>query len=1139
MTTSNGASADPFLRIVASDDFQREVAQVRAKAVLTEILDEVPAYNWTYSPTRLVRNSVGASLALEAAPASAQRNAWAVPALRLARLWESLAKIREGVTTETAILNAAVSYEFAGYQANAACLARAVPVEHDDDDRPRFEQLVALFLRRWLVRLRLEAEIAAQEPNIDSDSDEVFGAVALALAAGGLSEAAKFLIGGDVGAYARAVDRLEDARKAYADLAAPVESNLAGMLGSLLPLLRTRSTWEVIGSLVDDARWRRYLTLLGRGTGRTVPESGSVSEIWPSQMSAIEHGLLTDRRNKIIRMPTSAGKTRVAEMAMAHTLITEPGSKCVYIAPYRALVGEIEEAFSHLFSDLGYRLSSIVGTYESDDFEQLLVADADVLVVTPEKLDLLQRFRPEFLTSVRLLVLDEAQLMDDLSRGVKFEILLTRLKRLLPSARFLVLSAVIPQETLEDFAAWLDTGSDGIIADTWRPSLQRVAKFKWEGKAGVLRYAAEREVPMLSEFVPGVVRERTYRFINEDTGRWNTRRFPAQDHKGQTAAELASKFSELGPVLVFCSQTNFANSVAKALEARLDLLEKVDETIPSSFRTPRTQSVRVAREWLGEDHFVTRLLKRGIAIHHGRLPDALRKSVEDDFRNRKYRVLVATNTLAQGVNLPVRTVIIHSVWRTYANQIRERLLARDYWNIAGRAGRAREETEGTVIHIVASRNDERDYNEFLERRDALEPVESALFQILQALVAERVSEDYIATELDSEILALLAEEGLDPGSPETFDDFLADSLVAVQADRRDVPLEPLRRAFSRARTMVQTNVPSPELLRTYSTTGLSSRSCEIFRTHASDDAGALAELLTDESARVSDLAGTLMAPVLAVEEMQSDQAFAGSYEELLQSWMSGIAMSEIREEFSDDVPSVEDLASFIEDTFGYRLPWGLSGYMRIAQEVLEIDPDEVTAIARFLPSMMKFGVPTPEAAWAMAAGVPLRSAAVALSTAFLEQVNDPSQRAFVGWLGGIDASELQGTYGIRGAALADVTRAVARLTFNHLLGESADIDDHLPLIVRVRGVKFDTRRAVAARVSEGNRLRLQRDYENVTDRNAVTVLFRGEEIGFLPRDAAQLLAPDLDAGVQLRATAAGVATRAIPRIEVRIARAPT
>jgi hypothetical protein len=186
--------------------------------------------------------------------------------------------------------------------------------------------------------------------------------------------------------------------------------------------------------------------------------------------------------------------------------------------------------------------------------------------------------------------------------------------------------------------------------------------------------------------------------------------------------------------------------------------------------------------------------------------------------------------------------------------------------------------------------------------------------------------------------------------------------------------------------------------------------------------------------------------------------------------------------------------------------------------------------------MMKFGVPTPEAAWAMAAGVPLRSAAIALATAFLEQVENPSQRAFLGWLGGVDARELQRTYGVRGTALADVTRAVARSHLNELLASSADIDEHLPLVTAVRGVRFDNRRAVAARVSEGDRLRLRRDYGNAIDRNAITVLFRGAEVGFLLRDVAQLLAPELDAGVRFRATAETVAERAVPRIALRITR---
>ena len=138
------------------------------------------------------------------------------------------------------------------------------------------------------------------------------------------------------------------------------------------------------------------------------------------------------RSNKIVKMPTSAGKTRIAELAIVYTLITNPGSKCVYIAPYRALVSELEQTFLNLLSDLGYRVSSVAGAFESDEFEELLLHDADVVVTTPEKLDLLFRTQADFFSNVQLFVLDEAHIIHDLQRGAKYELLLTRLKRKLP-----------------------------------------------------------------------------------------------------------------------------------------------------------------------------------------------------------------------------------------------------------------------------------------------------------------------------------------------------------------------------------------------------------------------------------------------------------------------------------------------------------------------------------------------------------------------------------------------------------------------------------------------------------------------------------------------------------------------------------
>ena len=221
----------------------------------------------------------------------------------------------------------------------------------------------------------------------------------------------------------------------------------------------------------------------------------------------------------------------------------------------------------------------------SDDFQDLLFRETDVLITTPEKLDLLQRTQPEFLTNTMLFVLDEAQIIADRDRGPKYELLITRLKRRLPEARFLMLSAVVPNQTLEDFARWFNSSSEkDIVRSTWRPSVQRYAKFEWSGDTGVLRYAPENEIQVLREFVPGVIRQQRFEYVNPETGYRKRPQFPEKTNKAQIAAELALKFAELGPVLVFCPQPNYVEAVAKALQERLRLAALTGETYPLTFR---------------------------------------------------------------------------------------------------------------------------------------------------------------------------------------------------------------------------------------------------------------------------------------------------------------------------------------------------------------------------------------------------------------------------------------------------------------------------------------------------------------------------------------------------------------------------
>ena len=1135
-TDSRLPSHNGFARRLAHDlGFQSEAAQLRARSTLTELLGEAPAYRWTYIAPRVARNAAAALLDLQqiALQDPLEIPSYSSEALSYAYVWESLATLQEASTRKTALLNAAAAYDLAGYEANAVCLARGlVPrIPELSDVSGDIDELASLFLQRLFLLVSIAAKRLVTEPNVDEmQFEDMLRAAGRAVFADGLRSAALAFLGGDQACLNESAVILQGAERIYTEIGAASEANHIRLLRSLLPVMWQRATWTHLGTHHQDhPLWRRYLKLLARGMGKRILVSSSVSELWPSQIVALDAGLLDSQSSKVIRMPTSAGKTRVAELAIVDALVREPGARCVYVAPFRALVSEVEQTFAALLGDLGFRVSSILGTYESDEFERLLTEDADLIVVTPEKLDLLLRLKSDFLSHVRLIVLDEGHLINDLARGAKFELLLTRLKLTLQVPRFLVLSAVVPDQTLTDFANWLNAGDRGIITSTWRPSVQRVAALEWGRTTGVLRYTGGNEDALLREFVPGIIRQRSFAYENPDTQRINRRRFPDENNKGQIAAALAAEFADIGSVLIFTPIPRNAVSVAKALAYRLDLLKRTGEPVPAYYRTPDTRSAQVAAEWLGEDHDVTNLLRTGIAVHHGQLPNAVRAAIETDFRERRYRLIVATSTLAQGVNLPLRTVIIHSCWRSTANS-RVRIAAREYWNIAGRAGRARDETQGTVIHLVVTPQDRRDYRDYLELRDNVEPVESALLQALVAIAENRFTEAALGEALDAEILAMAVEETARPDIGD-FGSILAQSLVAVQASDRKIALDPVVRAFTGRQQYILQHVDA-DMLPIYSATGLSSDSCEHMRSHVMDHVASLSELLTVNSPNYADLTDLLLDGTTGIDEMQPDSEYPGDTRGLFTAWLEGMAIDQLRSTFASPASPVEDLTRFIEEFFGYLLPWGFSGYLRIAAKALNIE--EPGLGARFFPSMVMYGVPVPEAAWAMAAGVPIRRVGIALASQFIAQAETSSGTSFLDWLGRVDYETLRLEYGLSGPILEDVARALRRAGRNPLLTTDKEVADILPITIEVRGVSYGNRRLVAHRTHSGQQVTLEREYDNLVDQNAVRVFVDSDELGHLPRDVAQLLAPELDVGLAVSATVAATTDGEIPRVTVTL-----
>lgn len=890
MNENGDARAAQVLSLMRDPGFRREAAQMQAKALLTEVADEVPQYRWSYITQRVIRNAVLGTLDLQDLATRYPEDVdgdLSDAARRLALVWEYLARLHEGTKESLALLNAAVNYELAGYQANAAYLARSLEKGSSESDEPSLLDMSVLFIQRRLLKLSQVAKDAQVEPKGNGRwNSRLVEALATGLAGNAFSHTLRFLMRGERSGLREAAESFKRAESLFSSLGLVEETNLVRSIESVLPVVERRATWTLLPDLApDQPKWQRYLKLLARGVGSNLLKGSSVTELWPSQVAAIEQGLFQSGSSKVVRMPTSAGKTRIAELAIVHTLVNDPEARCVYVAPYRALVSELEQSFVNLLSDLGYRVSTVTGTYESDDFEDLLLQQTDVLVTTPEKLDLLSRTQPEVLSEARLFVLDEAQIVHDPKRGVKFELLLTRLKSRLPAARFLTLSAVLPQQTLEDFARWFNASpEEDVLAHRWRPSIQRYARLDWTGQDGIMRYAPDGEAGVLQEFVPGVIKQRTYEYTNPESGRINRRRFPDHNHRAQVAAELAFKFAQSGPVLVFCSQPNHAKAVAKALQQKLRLLSLTSENIPSYFEgNAGTRSSLLADEWLGDQSLVS-LLQSGIGIHYGSLPDAVRRAVEADFRQRRLRVLVATSTLAQGVNLPVRTVVVHGC-RRYVEDEQRRIPARDYWNAAGRAGRAGEETEGLIVHISTNERDEEDFRYYLSKREDVEPVASALLQRLVELIQDRLSEDVFRTNLDPEILALLVEEDSGDALDDVVREVLDGTLLEVQASRYalgQAELGRLDNLFVSVASDIVERTPNLERRRVYSSTGLSTVSCRSIADHAVEHSVLVKDLLLNGDAdRLDEMIDILLSAVLDLPEMQSRREVSASYADLL------------------------------------------------------------------------------------------------------------------------------------------------------------------------------------------------------------------------------------------------------------------
>jgi Lhr-like helicase len=227
-------------------------------------------------------------------------------------------------------------------------------------------------------------------------------------------------------------------------------------------------------------------------------------QFWPSQVEAARRAV-NPADDLVVALPTSAGKTRIAELCILRTLAA--GRRVLYVTPLRALSAQVERGLAETFRPLGYAVSSLYGSAGVAAADVGALKASPIVVATPEKLDFAVRQEPSVIDDVGCVVLDEGHMIGLGTREIRYEVLVQRLLRRSDAAsrRLVCLSAIFKAgDTFDDFTAWLRRDRPGTpIRSDWRPTRQRPAALMWTSGAGRLQVLVEGERP----FVPKFVRE--------------------------------------------------------------------------------------------------------------------------------------------------------------------------------------------------------------------------------------------------------------------------------------------------------------------------------------------------------------------------------------------------------------------------------------------------------------------------------------------------------------------------------------------------------------------------------------------------------------------------------------------------------
>lgn len=633
-------------------------------------------------------------------------------------------------------LLSAAAYQVAGYPAMALGHLRTMPAGE------AFSTILREFLRGdfdaalsgvqafWKIQHDREAEHGSRA-GIAADSKGEEGLIDLEASTARhvimcIGTICSYLRTGETALVDRALVKLDALAHSYLHSRDPYSYLLARLCAGAAHSFIDASLWPHIKRLAGDANLRTRAALTQFARAAFVNRRALV---WPAQRRGIDRLAAND--SFVLCTPTGSGKTTIATLGAVQGLFAprpDPflaENLVLYLVPSRALAAEVEARFAEDLRGIAAEPIVVTGLYGGTDWGPtdawVQIDQPTVVICTFEKADALLRYLgAHFLDRVRLVVIDEAHLVEQdpsradavingTSRALRLEQLSARLLRAQDERGFRIIAlSAVAAKAAPAIASWLSGGQDGgPISSTYRSTRQML---------GRLEVTRAGQFDIRYDLMDG----HTLEFEDEraDDGPYIPRPFPAvpggvdsslgveKSLRGATlwaALHLAAERPDGSRPTVMISLTQFVSAFAETCADLIETWIEEDVGLPNYWSVaeddPHWQSCLAA----AEDYFTTqsfeyRLLVHGIAVHHGQMPALLARRLKVAIDRSNVRVVIATSTLSEGVNIPVNTLLIPSVHRS--NSV---FTVNEFSNLIGRAGRPGVATEGNALVVLPER----------------------------------------------------------------------------------------------------------------------------------------------------------------------------------------------------------------------------------------------------------------------------------------------------------------------------------------------------------------------------------------------------------------------------------------------------